>query len=133
VRVEAAREQSAEKQIIFAVMVPEVVPCIQSSYGSKNSIRWDDMVMKMQRPELAFVDGLYAKFYSLSSELLRVGPKCSSSSATPDSFHPAEAVAGKLKAASIRLRSADCSRLTRRLRGNESLDPGVRIHHGRKP
>jgi hypothetical protein len=25
------------------------------------------------------------------------------------------------------------SRLTRRLRGNESLDPGVRIHHGRKP
>jgi hypothetical protein len=35
VRVEAAREQSAEKQIIFAVMVPEVVPCIQSSYGSK--------------------------------------------------------------------------------------------------
>ena len=55
------------------------------------------MVMKMQEPELAFVDGLYAKFYSLSSELLRVGPKCSSSSARPDSFHPAEAVAGKQK------------------------------------
>ena len=92
------------------------------------------MVMKMQEPELAFVDGLYAKFYSLSSELLRVGPKCSSSSARPDSFHPAEAVAGKQKAASIRLRIADCSRPTRRrLRGNESLDPGVRIHHGRKP
>jgi len=36
------------------------------------------MVMKMQEPELAFVDGLYAKFYSLPSELLRVGPKCSS-------------------------------------------------------
>jgi hypothetical protein len=62
-----------------------------------DSICRDDMVMKMQEPELAFVDGLYAKFYSLSSELLRVGPKCSSSSARPDSFHPAEAVAGKEK------------------------------------
>jgi hypothetical protein len=91
------------------------------------------MAMKMQMPEPAFVDGLYAKFYALSSELLRVGPKCSSSSARPDSFHPAEAVAGKQKAATIRLWIADCSRLTRRLRGNESLDPGVRIHHGRKP
>jgi len=91
------------------------------------------MVMNMQTPGLAFVDGLCAKFYSLPSELLRVGPKCSSSSATPDSFHPAEAVAGKQKATDIRLRSADCSRPTRRLRGNESLDPGVRIHHGRKP
>ena len=55
------------------------------------------MVMKMQRPEPAFVDGLYAKFYSLSSELLRVGPKCNSSSVRPDSFHPAEAVAGREK------------------------------------
>jgi hypothetical protein len=91
------------------------------------------MAMKMQMPEPAFVDGLYAKFYSLPSELLRVGPKCSSSSARTDSFHPAEAVAGKQKAATIRLWIADCSRLTRRLRGNESLDPGVRIHHGRKP
>ena len=91
------------------------------------------MVMKMQESEPAFVDGLYAKFYSLPSELLRVGPKCSSSSARPDSFHPAEAVAGKQIAVGIRLRIADCSRLTRRLRGNESLDPGVRIHHGRKP
>jgi hypothetical protein len=89
--------------------------------------------MKMQEPEPAFVDGLYAKFYSLCSELLRVGPKCNGSSARPDSFHPAEAVAGKQNAASIRLRIADCSRPTRRLRGNESLDPGVRIHHGRKP
>jgi len=93
----------------------------------------DDMEMKMQGPELAFVDGLYAKFYSLSSELLRVGPKCSSSSARPDSFHPAEAVAGKQKTVSVHVRIADCSRLTRRLKGNESLDPGVRIHHGRKP
>jgi hypothetical protein len=59
------------------------------------------MVMKMQEPELAFVDGLYAKFYSLSSELLRVGPKCSSSSARPDFFHPAEAVAGRERAASV--------------------------------
>ena len=93
------------------------------------------MAMKMQEPELAFVDGLYAKFYSLPSELLRVGPKCSSSSARPDSFHPAEAVAGKEKqpVSGFGLRIADCSRLTRRLRGNESLDPGVRIHHGRKP
>ena len=91
------------------------------------------MVMKMQEPGPAFVDGLYAKFYSLPSELLRVGPKCSSSSARPDSFHPAEAVVGKQKAVGIRLRIADCSRPTRRLRGNESLDPGVRIHHGRKP
>jgi hypothetical protein len=60
------------------------------------------MVMKMQGPKPAFVDGLYAKFYSLSSELLRVGPKCNGSSERPDSFHPAEAVAGKEKAASIR-------------------------------
>src|SRR5260370_17227318 len=87
----------------------------------------DDMEMKMQGPELAFVDGLYAKFYSLSSELLRVGPKCSSSSVRPDSFHPAEAVAGKQKAVGIRLRIADCSPLTRRLRGNEPFDPGARI------
>jgi hypothetical protein len=93
------------------------------------------MVMKMQGPKLAFVDGLYTKFYSLPSELLRVGPKCSSSSATPDSFHPAEAVAGKEKqpVSGFGLRIAECSRPTRRLRGNESLDPGVRIHHGRKP
>ena len=89
--------------------------------------------MKMQGPELAFVDGLYAKFYALPSVLLRVGSKCSSSSARPDSFHPAEPVAGRERAASIHLRSADCSRSLRRLRGNESLDPGVRIHHGRKP
>jgi hypothetical protein len=53
------------------------------------------MVMKMQGAGPAFVDGRYAKFYSLDNELLRVGPKCSSSPATPDSFHPAEAVAGK--------------------------------------
>jgi len=91
------------------------------------------MVMNMQRPVPAFVDGLYAKFYSLPSGLLRVGPKCTSSSARFDSFHPAEAVAGKQRATGIRIRSADCSRLTRRLRGNESLDPGVLIHHGRKP
>jgi hypothetical protein len=57
--------------------------------------------MKMQGPHPAFVDGLYAKFYSLSSELLRVGPKCNSSSARPDSFHPAEAVAGRERAASV--------------------------------
>jgi hypothetical protein len=112
-------------------MIPVVVPCIQSLYESKRFNLRDDMVMEVQEP--AFVDGLYAKFYSLFSELLRVGPKCGSSSATPDSFHPAEAVVGKQKAVGIRLRIADCSRSTRRLRGNESLDPGVRIHHGRKP
>ena len=57
--------------------------------------------MKMQDAESAFVDGLYAKFYSLFNELLRVGPKCSSSFARPDSFHPAEAVAGRERAAGI--------------------------------
>ena len=61
----------------------------------KIELTQNDMVMKMQAAEPAFVDGLYAKFYSLSNELLRVGPKCSSSSAPPDSFHPAEAVAGR--------------------------------------
>ena len=65
--------------------------------------------MKMQGPELAFVDGLYAKFYALSSELLRVGPKCNSSSVRPDSFHPAEAVAGRERAAGVPFRIADCS------------------------
>ena len=60
--------------------------------------------MKMQEPELAFVDGLYAKFYSLPSGLLRVGPKCTSSSARFDSFHPAEAVAGKQIRVSVRRR-----------------------------
>jgi hypothetical protein len=59
------------------------------------------MVMKMQCPGPTFVDGLYAKFYALPSELLRVGPKCSSSFARPDSFHPAEAVAGRERAAGI--------------------------------
>jgi hypothetical protein len=38
----------------------------------------DDVAMKMQAAGSAFVDGPYAKFYSLSNELLRVGPKCSS-------------------------------------------------------
>ena len=89
--------------------------------------------MKMHASRADFVDGLYAKFYSLPSGLLRVGPKCNSSSARPDSFHPAEAVAGREKAASFRGRIADCSRPMRRLREKESLDPGVRIHHGRKP
>jgi len=91
------------------------------------------MVMKLREPPPAFVDGLYAKFYSLFSELLRVGPKAVVPLQDLIPSHPAEAVAGKQKAFGIRLRSADCSRLTRRLRGNESLDPGVRIHHGRKP
>jgi hypothetical protein len=91
------------------------------------------MVMKMQGAGLTFVDGRYAKFYSLVNELLRVGPKCSSSSASPDSFHPAEAVAGRERAAGVPFWNADCSPSLRRLRGNESLDPGVRIHHGRKP
>jgi hypothetical protein len=61
----------------------------------------DDLVMKMQGQRPGFVDGLYAKFYSLPNELLRVGSKCNGSSARPDSFHPAEAVAGKERAASI--------------------------------
>ena len=60
-----------------------------------------DIAMKMLVPEPAFVDGLYAKFYALSNELLRVGPKCNSSSASPDSFHPAEAVAGRERAAGV--------------------------------
>jgi hypothetical protein len=33
-RFEAGRWQSPEKQIIFVAMVPEVVPCIQTSYDS---------------------------------------------------------------------------------------------------
>jgi hypothetical protein len=93
----------------------------------------DDVAMKMHAPGLAFVDGLYPKFYSLSSEPLRVGPKAMALLARPDSFHPADAVAGREKAASVRSRIADCSRPMRRLRENGSLDPGVRIHHGRKP
>ena len=91
------------------------------------------MVMKMQEPDLAFVDGLYAKFYSLPSGYCVWDP---SAVAPLQDLIPSvlpKAVAGKQKAAGIRLRIADCSRLTRRLRGNESLDPGVRIHHGRKP
>ena len=57
----------------------------------------DDIAMKMQGSGPPFVDGLYAKFYSLYSELLRVGPKCNGYPARPDSFHPAEAVAGREK------------------------------------
>ena len=88
--------------------------------------------MKMQGPVTAFVDGQYAKFYSLSNELLRVGSKCSSSSARPDSFHPAEAVAGRERAASV---SSEMLIVFAHapLRRKEFLDPGVRIHHGRKP
>jgi hypothetical protein len=90
------------------------------------------MAMKMQGAGSAFVDGQYAKFYSLSNELLRVGPKCNSSSARPDSFHPAKAVAGRERAASILLELLIVPAHAP-LTGNESLDPGVRIHHGRKP
>ena len=61
----------------------------------------DVMVMKMLDAEPTFVDVQHAKFYPLFSELLRVGPKCNSSSARPDSFHPAEAVAGNERAASV--------------------------------
>jgi hypothetical protein len=93
----------------------------------------DDIAMKMQGSGPPFVDGLYAKFYSLYSELLRVGPKCNGYPARPDSFHPAEAVAGRERAAGISPWNADCSPSLRRLRRKESLDPGVRIHHGRKP
>jgi hypothetical protein len=57
--------------------------------------------MKMQALQRAFVDGPYAKFYALSSELLRVGPKCKGYSVPPDSFHPAEAVAGRERAVGI--------------------------------
>ena len=85
--------------------------------------------MKMQGPKPAFVDGLYAKFYALASELLCVGSKCNSSSVRPDSFHPAEA--GR-KSSRRFFRNADCSR-PRAAEGEEFLDPGVRIHHGRKP
>ena len=89
--------------------------------------------MKMQGAALGFVDGPYAKFYALCSELLRVGPKCSSSSARPDSFHPAEAVAGRERAAGVPSGSL-IAPAHAPLTGNESLDPGVRIHHdGRKP
>jgi hypothetical protein len=72
-----------------------------------------DIEMKMLSAEPGFVDGRYAKFYSLYNELLCVGPKCNSSSASPDSFHPAEAVAGKKEQPAI-LRIADCPLLTRR-------------------
>ncbi len=65
------------------------------------SLSIHDIAMKMLVQKPAFVDGLYAKFYALSNELLRVGPKCNSSSASPDSFHPAEAVAGSERAAGI--------------------------------
>src|ERR1700727_2113640 len=113
-------------------MVLRAIFCIQTSYNPKGfqSAREDKMT-KRQCSVPTFVDGRYAKFYSLSSESLRVGPKCNGSSARPDSFHPAEASRGE-KAASVRLRIVDCFRPTRRLRRNESLDPGVRIHHGRK-
>jgi hypothetical protein len=60
-----------------------------------------DPAMKMLREELAFVDGLYATIYALPNELLRVGSKCSSSSARPDSFHPAEAVARRERASGV--------------------------------
>ena len=89
-------------------------------------------MMKIQGAEPAFVDGLYAKFYSLGSELLRVGPKCSSSSVRPDSFHPAEAVAGRERAAGVPLGPLIVPAYAP-LRRKEFLDPGVRIHHGRKP
>lgn len=65
--------------------------------------------MKVQGAEAAFVDGLYAKFYALASELLCVGPKCNSSSVRPDSFHPADAVAGRKNSRRF-FRNADCSR-----------------------
>ena len=91
-----------------------------------------DPAMKMLREELAFVDGLYATIYALPNELLRVGSKCSSSSARPDSFHPAEAVAGRERAAGIPSGVLIVPAHTP-LRGKGFLDPGVRIHHGRKP
>ena len=86
--------------------------------------------MKMQSVRLAFVDGQYAKFYSLCNELLRVGPKCNSSSVLPDSFHPAEAVAGRERAAGIPSGVLIVPAHTP-LRGKGFLDPGVRIHHGK--
>jgi hypothetical protein len=92
----------------------------------------DDIVMKMQGENPPFVDGPYAKFYSLFNELLRVGPKCNSSSASPDSFHPAEAVAGRERAAGI----SSGMLIVRTPHAAERkgfLDPGVRNHHGRKP
>jgi hypothetical protein len=90
------------------------------------------MAMNMHGPVTAFVDGPYAKFYSLSNELLRVGSKCNSSSARPDSFHPAEAVAGRERAAGISSEMLIVPAYAP-LRRKEFLDPGVRIHHGRKP
>jgi hypothetical protein len=83
--------------------IDAVEPFIASNtYTVQNiSFRRDDIVMKMQVLERPFVDGPYAKFYALSSELLRVGPKCNSNSVTPDSFHPAEAVAGRERAVGI--------------------------------
>jgi len=89
--------------------------------------------MKMHAPEAGFVDGRYAKFYSLSSELLRVGSKAIAplQDLIP-SILPKQS-RGEKKAASIQSRIADCPRPMRRLRENESLEPGVRIHHGRTP
>jgi hypothetical protein len=62
--------------------------------------------MKMHASEPAFVDGLYAKFYSLFSEPLRVGPKAMAPLVRPDSFHPADAVAGREK--SSQCPESDC-------------------------
>jgi hypothetical protein len=90
------------------------------------------MAMNMHVFERAFVDGPYAKFYALGSELLRVGPKCNSSSATPDSFHPAEAVAGRETAVGISTEMlivpAPCTAETEGVLGSRSPHT-----HGRKP
>jgi hypothetical protein len=89
-KIFVAMDSSGDLQHLNCIRFKKVVPVCA-----------DDMVMKMQTVRLAFVDGQYAKFYSLCNELLRVGPKCNSSSASPDSFHPAEAVAGRERAAGI--------------------------------
>jgi len=57
-------------------LLPEAIHRIQKVYGPVD-FYVDDMVMKIQGQNPAFVDGLYAKFYALSNELLCVGPKCS--------------------------------------------------------
>src|SRR5437899_2151498 len=68
--------------------------------------RRHDLAMKFREPSPAFVDGLYAKFYSLFIELLRVGPKGSSSSARLDSFPSCRSSRGETK--SIRYPSSEC-------------------------
>jgi hypothetical protein len=69
----------------------------------------DDMAMKMQEPELAFVDGLYAKFYSLVASYCVWDPSAVAPLQDLIPSHPAEAVAGKRE--SSQCPASDCGLL----------------------